>query len=430
LRHRRLYRWYVLAVLAMSYAVYNLDRNVISVLIEPIKAEFGFNDGQLGLLTGFATTLPFALVCVPFGLLADRFNRKRLLIALIIGWSAMTGTSGIASSASLLFASRFGIGAFEAGFTPVSLSILTDTFPRNLRSTAMGVFSFGAPVGIFLGMAIGSLVASAYGWRSAFFAAGLPGLLLGLLIAATFVEARRGRYDAPPGDCAGAAPLNKVFANLWRDPALFNLSVAMMCCAVFLSAVGVWTPSFLIRVYGLPIHHAGLAAAIVSGVCGASGAVAGGTIADRIGRHEEWRRLQVCTFGTCATIVCALGALLVADRLEMVLALLGLATFFGYFYLGIGYSIASALAPLAMRATTVSLLLVVFNVISYGLGTAVVGVLSDAMSSWVGVRAIGFGMASTTVFSLLGVVHFRRTQTILRERADPQPSNPLAPNHG
>ena len=258
-------RWYLLALLVLGYAVYNLDKNVTSVLIEPIKHEFRLSDTTLSLLTGLAMTVPFAISCVPVGMLADRFNRRGLLAALVLGWSAMTGFAGFSSNAAMLFVSRSSVGALEAGYSPVVMSMLTDSFPRRLRPTAMGIFGRGAPGGLFLGMSIGGYAAAAYGWRYAFFAAGLPGAAVALLIATTIREPLRGRYD-PAGAAPGQRPtIAAALANLFLDRALFHVAIGMSLCVVLPAAMAIWTPSFLMRVHGFPLRQAGLYSAFLLG---------------------------------------------------------------------------------------------------------------------------------------------------------------------
>jgi MFS family permease len=411
----RTQRWYVLVLLIVGYAIYNLDKSILSILIEPIKKEFALSDTQLSLLTGVATTAPFALACIPLGMLGDRISRKWLLFVLMTGWSAMTGVAGLATSVTLLMVSRIGVGTFEAGFTPVSMSILSDSFPRSSRATAMGLFGLGAPAGIFLGMALGGLVASIYGWRAAFFLAGLPGLLIAVLIITSIREPERGVFDdkhkGPP------ARFSAVIANLWRDRALLNIALGMTSCNVVAATIAVWTPSFLIRVHDMPLRTAGFAAALIAGICGALGSASGGALADRVGRHSEWKKLIVSVSGAGASVVFGLIGLLVVEDTTTALVMVGAMAYFTQYFMGTGYALASSLAPLAMRTATVSILLVSFNVVSYGMGTMVVGIVSDATQAFAGARSIALGMAAATLFSGVGALLFWRAAMLLRVRA-------------
>ncbi|HEX2492680.1 MAG TPA: hypothetical protein VHK24_02820, partial [Steroidobacter sp.] len=191
----------------------------------------------------------------------------------------------------------------------------------------------------------------------------------------------------------------------------------MTCCNVTLATIAIWTPSFLIRVHELPLRSAGLAAAFAVGVCGALGAGFNGAIADRIGRRNEWKKLLVPVIGVSMSIVLGLSAFLLVEGATLAVAMMGLMAFVGQSFIGVGYGLASSLAPLAMRAATISILLVSFNVLSYGLGTLVVGAVSDASHAVAGSRSIGVGMASALFFSLIGMLSFWRAATLLRARS-------------
>jgi predicted MFS family arabinose efflux permease len=407
------YRWLLLALIVIGYAIYNLDKSVLSILIEPLKAEFGLTDTAIGSLTGIVTALPFALACLPLGLLADRVNRKRLLVVLIGGWSAMTALCGLASTAALLFIARAGVGAFEAGYAPISISVLSDSFPRRQRATAMGMFSLGAPLGVFFGLAIGGYVAATFGWRAAFWTAGLPGAALALVLALVMREPLRGRFD-DGGEIASRAPVSAALTELWRNRPIFYVAVGMTCGATVLAAIAIWIPSFLIRAHGYSVHDAGLAAAVVIGVSGAVGAAAGGALSDRLSRRAEWRRLLMPVLGPLVSTAFGLTALLVVRRGDLVLLLLAPMAFFGQFYIGAGYATVSSLTPARARGATLAVLLIAFNIISNNLGAMLVGVLSDRLRPTFGAQSISYGIAVTTLFSLAASVALYRAMQLIR----------------
>ncbi|MDH4565210.1 MFS transporter [Pseudomonas sp. BN414] len=406
-------QWYVLLLLICGYVVYSLDKQIISVLIEPIKAEFGISDTTVSLLAGLATTVPFALACIPIGMLGDRVNRRNLLVALIIAWSLMTGIAGLATTVFLLFLSRIGVGAFEAGFSPLSLSIICDTFPRRLRATAMGLYSLGPPIGAFLALGLGGYIAASYGWRAAFFIAVLPGLLVALLLLLTIREPQRGRYD-PPSPYQDSIPLSAVLVHIWRDRALFNMLLAMVFCTVLPAVITVWTPSFLMRVHGMSIQQAGLAASLALGLCGSAGAAGAGFLADYLGRREEWRKLLSPLLGITLSILFAALTFLTDPSTTTVVVLISLLACFAQFYLGTGYSVITTLCPPAMRGTTLSILLVAFNFGSYGLGVLLLGMFNDHLAGWAGTHAIAYGMFASSLFSLIGLAFIARSTLLIR----------------
>lgn len=396
--------WWTLLLIVLCYGFYNLDKTLLSILIEPIKAEFMLSDTQMGLLTGMATSVPFAIACIPVGLLADRRNRRNILALLVAGWSLVTGLTSLARSVTALFLTRVGIGAFEAGFTPVSLSMLSDLFPARLRSTVMGVFSLGAPIGLFMGMAAGGIVEETHGWRTAFLLAGLPGLVLAGLLLLTTREPARGHHEALATEPARKR-FRAVLGNMWSNRALLHISIGMTWCASTLAVFAVWTPSLLRRSFEMTASEAGLWSGITVGIGGALGAAIGGMLSDRVGRDSQWRKLIVPVCGT--TLSAGLGsfALLAAADIALVLVCLGAATFFGQFYIGSCYGLAATLAGSSLRAATLAVLLVLFNLLSYSAGSGIVGWMSDMLRAEHGGQALRLAYAGGMIFNLAGLCH-------------------------
>jgi len=411
----RYYSAYMLLLSICGYGVYNLDKNIVSILIEPIKKEFLLSDFQISLLVGLAGSLPVAVACIPLGLLADRVSRVRMLIVVLVGWSLATGLSGFATTVLLLFLSRVLVGLFEAGFTPVSLSLISDTFPPRKRATAMGAFSLGAPLGVCLALVLGGAVAQSHGWRAAFFIAGAPGLLLALLMALTLREPVRGQFDVKDGSTS-RPPFLAAVTNTWRDPVLRNLWTAMVCCVAVISTLSSWTPSFLIRSFGLDLRQAGFVAAIVVGGLGALGAATGGALADRLAGDDASKKLTVVIVGVVLSTTSGIAGFSLASSLTGAVILLAASAFFGQFFFGTGYSLVSTLSPPAMRATTVSVLLVSFNLLSVTGGGMFVGYVSDRLKH-LGPNALAMGAASSYVFGVAGVFFFIRARALLRRAA-------------
>lgn len=174
--------WYTLGLLTLIYLCHAVDRSVISIVLEPLKQEFGISDSQVGILTGLAYATLYALAGIPIGYLIDRRNRRNLLAVLVAVWSACTVACGFAQNYWHLLTARLTVGAAEAGGAPTALSIISDLFPPDRRSTAISIFWVSTALGTAVSFAIGGLVAAEYGWRAAFFVAGLPGLLLVILL--------------------------------------------------------------------------------------------------------------------------------------------------------------------------------------------------------------------------------------------------------
>jgi MFS family permease len=185
-------RYYVLGLLTLIYALNFLDRTIFNVLIEPIKKEFALSDTTMGLLAGFGFVLFYSLLGIPIARLADRFNRRNIDSIALAFWSAMTVFCGMAQSVTTLALARIGVGIGESGGTPASQSIIADLFSKNERPRALGIYAIGTYLGVFLGYFIGGYVNQHYGWRMAFYTAGLPGIALAAVLWLTMSEPKRG----------------------------------------------------------------------------------------------------------------------------------------------------------------------------------------------------------------------------------------------
>ena len=408
----REHQYATLVLLTLAYVICNLDKAMASVLLQPIKREFALSDSTLGLLTGSASTLPAVLAMIPMGLMADRFNRKTLLIVMIVLWSFSTGLAGIASSVALLFASRALVSFFEAGFAPVSMSVISDSYHPRHRSTVLGLFAMGAPVGVFMAMAVGGFIAAEYGWRPAFFIAGLPGLIMAILIMMFLKSPQRGAYDDPNAVRQAPPPMRQAFAHIVKDKRLLHLVSGMVLVIVMMAVYAIWLPTLFARTHGMNPRQAGLASAIVFGLCGAIGAAVGGAIADRIGRRGMHRRLDVAIGGTLLAASCALAALLTSSTLGA-MTLFGISAFFSSFYSGPGFGVVSSIAPPAMRSTTLALLLLVINIVSVGVGSQLVGTVSDLTHATFGQQSIAIGVGASLLCSLWDIVHLTKARHLL-----------------
>jgi MFS family permease len=188
-------RWYVVIVMCLVYAVNIADRYVVSTVLEPIRLDLKLSDGGVGFLTGVPLGLFYVAFGIPMSWLADRRNRRNILVASLLVWSGFTAVCGLSRSYWQFLAARIGVGIGETGGTPPANSIIADYFPADRRPMALGVFALGAPIGAWLGANVAGAIANAYGWRAAFLALGIPGLLMGTLIYVTIREPKRGRMD-------------------------------------------------------------------------------------------------------------------------------------------------------------------------------------------------------------------------------------------
>jgi MFS family permease len=409
-------RWYALALFVLAYGINNLDKAIISVVVAPLMQEFQLSDVQISLLSGLAITLPYALVCIPMGMLADRSNRKWLLVVILLCWSLATVGAGFVTSVALLFLARICVGVFEAGFSPVTMSLIGDFFPKRSRSTALGLFALGGPIGLFLAMGVGAVIAADHGWRTAFLIAGAPGVLLTVVIAATIREPARAALSGDKGKAVTEEPqpLAAALRQIVTNRALFNVMLGMVLSTALMAAMAVWLPTFFARVHGLPGKSAGLMSAMIIGICGGLGAAVGGVMADRLAGSDA-RKLTMVSATNVAAAICTLAAFLLSADINVILVLMGAGVFLAQGIFGTGYGLVISLAPTTMRATVLSTLFVCFNVLSYGGGSFIVGFISDHLTARVGVHAIAYGMSAMALVSCWAAVHLLRAAAILRQ---------------
>jgi len=200
------YRFYVLAILIFVYMLNFLDRQIIGILAAPLKAEFGMSDSQFGLLGGIAFASVYSTLAIPLAWLADRFSRVWIMTGALAVWSGFTALCGMAGSFPQLFLCRMGVGVGESGGVAPAYSLVADYFPPHQRARALAGFAFGIPLGTAAGTLVGGLLAAAYGWRTAFIAVGLVGLLLAPLLRLTIRDPKRGGTDTvAPVDPASPA---------------------------------------------------------------------------------------------------------------------------------------------------------------------------------------------------------------------------------
>lgn len=248
-------RWYVLVMTCLIYTVNIADRYVVSTVLEPIRLDLHLNDKGVAFLTGVPLGLFYVTLGIPISWLADRSNRRNILGVCVLIWSGFTAACGVTRTYLEFLFARIGVGTGEAGGTPTSNALLADYFPAERRPMAFTILALGAPLGAWLGADIAGAVANAYGWRASFLALGIPGVLIGLLVLLTIREPERGRLDA--GAVAQRASLVESLGFLWQQRAAFHVIMGAGVCSLWGWGLIWWTPTFLMRTYGLNVGEAG-----------------------------------------------------------------------------------------------------------------------------------------------------------------------------
>lgn len=374
-------RWWGLALLTALYTLSTVDRNIVSILGEPIRQEFGLNDSQLGFLTGTVFAISFAIAGIPLGLLADRTHRVRLLAALLGVWSVLTLLSGFTRTYVTLLLARIGVAAAESGASPASMSLITDLFPKEKRGTALGIYYTSTPLGLAIGFGLGGVIAAHFGWRAAFFFAGVPGLIISALLVLTMREPRRGAQDAPRS--GSAALMNSSIPTLlrltWQRKTMLFIILAAVCMIIAQAGIGAFIAPYLIRIHQMPIDQVGGLVALAWGGGGLFGLPLGGIFADRVARAAPSHGPRFVALSALVTAPLAMAAFLAGDP-YVALCLIFFASVVGHAYYGATFSIYLSVAPAAIRGAAGALLIVALNLIGYGVGPQMTGILSDVFS--------------------------------------------------
>jgi MFS family permease len=373
------YRYYVLGVLTLVYAFNFIDRQLLVILQEPIKAELALSDTQLGLLTGFAFALFYVVCGIPIARWADKGVRRSIIALALTVWSAMTAISGLTQNYLQLLLARMGVGVGEAGGSPPAHSMISDIFDRKHRATALAIYSVGIYIGILGGYLLGGWITEFFGWRLAFFVVGAPGILLAILLRLTVSEPPRGWSEGVAPSASAAPPLSEVAHLLWSRRSFPHIALAASLQAYIIYAIGNWLPSFFLRSYDIGIGELGTWMALTTGFGGGIGSFFGGWMADRLGAKDSRWYLWVPASLTILTVP-VLSLLLTTDSLTFALLLVAPFNFLTAAYLGAILAVSHNLVGLRMRALTSAIVFFIINLIGMGLGPVSVGMLSDMLS--------------------------------------------------
>ncbi len=410
------YRWYVVTVMMSLYACLMADRALLSVLVEPIRAEFGVSDTVMGFVGGVLTAATYALFSIPFGWLSDRVNRRKLLMGCMAGWTLMLPITGMARSVYHLAAAQVMATVGESGCPAAMNSLISDVFSRKNRGLAIALWISGISIGMFFGFALGAYLADVYGWRFAFAAFAVPGIVLVLLLKLTIRETPRGWADGGLHPQTGSPGLREILRFFASQKALRHTAYGLCLSGLAAIGPGYWLPAFLVRSHEVSLGQAGLVVGVIMGITGIVGAPLGGVLMDRLGyRDLRWHAWS-------ASLLLSLSA---APMLLLFLSPvrdIAYGAFFAWTLLGSAASAIcianiSNLAAAQYRGLTIALLLVLFTLVGRGLGSQVVGIGSD----WIqrtfdtGEDALRYACAAMVLFVFWSAAHFLVAANHVRE---------------
>jgi MFS family permease len=368
-------RWYVLAVLTVTYALNIADRFSISTLIEPIRLELHLSDSGIAFLTGVALALFYVTVGIPIAALADRVDRRNILAIAIAVWSGMTALCGLAQNYGQLLLARFAVGIGEAGGTPPSTSMLADKFPAARRPMALTIFALGACLGAWLGSSVAGMAAEHSGWRAAFLVLGIPGLLVALIVWLTVREPRRGQLDAAPTDVRRST-LMASLRFIAKQRSAVHLLIGGSVATFWSWGLMWWTPTFLQRSHHMTVGQAGELLGPMHLIAGTAGTLLAGWLMGRPKaadpRHVSRLLGSVTALTTIPSIVVYW---VISDRIATMMLWIFVPAV--YFYIGPILGLLQNVIPAHMRATACAVLLFTANVANLVIAPQLIGWLSD-----------------------------------------------------
>lgn len=426
------YGRYAVVVLMVLYALNFLDRQIMSILAEPIKQDLGLADWQIGVMSGLAFALFYTTLGIPIARLAERANRPYIIAACAVAWSTFTALCGAAQNFGQLVLARIGVGVGEAGCVPASMSLISDYVPKEKRASAIAFYMAGGPLGSLCGMVIGGYVASHWGWRTAFFVVGAPGILAGALAALTLVEPRK-RMAAASAAAGIAKPvahgIREVARILWDKRTYRRLVVAVSIKSFINYGLSAFTGSFYLRNHAdelaatavnlgmKPLAFLGLALGLALGLTGVLGAIAGGWLSDRVSKRDARNQAAIPAIAVLVSTPLYIAALAVDSMWLSLVILLVPATLNALWY-GPAYAMVQGLVAPNMRATATAVLLFIISVVGLGLGPVGIGLLSDVLSNGAGLgdaAGVRWSLIAFVSTGMLAGVEFWRARATLQK---------------
>lgn len=404
----------IVSVLTTVVFFNTLDRMLIGVLIEPIKADLKLSDSEIGLAVGLLFAVFYAGFSIPAARLADRFDRPLLLAVFVGFWSAMTMAMGAVSGFATLVLVRMGVGMGESGCHPTIHSLVASYFGPEKRGRVLGIIGAGGALGVMFAMVAGGALAGMVGWRMTFLIMGLPGFLVALLLWIILPEPRR---SVPAHERPKPTPLAGSIKALLKNPAFLWLTSAAVLCAGGTTAIATWKASFFMRTYGLPIEMAGFWLGMISGGASVIGYVLSGFVAGNsadIARTVKLPGILVATGG----LVLSLPFLMPDWRLALLFLFPGV-ILANCWYSAVFASIQNIVDP-QNRALAVAVTLLAMGSLGNGLGPSLAGILSDILAPLAGPRSLLLALLIMAGWVVAGGMSLLMAHRALRRQAVPE----------
>jgi len=417
-----IYKKYLLIVLLVILSFNYMDRLVLGLLLQDIKADLSLSDTQLGLLTGIASSLFYALMGIPIARWADRGNRVTIIAISTALWCAAVALCGVATNFLQLLLVRIGAAVGEAGCVPPAYSLIADYFDRAERPKAVAIYNLGGPLSAVLGYLLAGWLNEHYGWRATFILLGLPGIGLAVLAWTSLREPRRlGRTmtltnadTRPISDGAlenvAQPSLTDAWMTLWHNPTFRHMLIGFSVLSFFGAGIAQWSPAFFMRSYGLGSAELGRWLTVIFGLGSLLGTSLAAVLAARYAAHNERAQLKItaiayCSFGFISAAVYDSNNRYIAFALTALIAV-------GTYVVSAPFlAILQTLVPERMRAVSIAVFLLFSSFIGLGLGPLAAGILSDRFRPWAGEESLRYSLMVLSPGYLWGAWHYWRAST-------------------
>ena len=387
------YAWYVVLLCMLAYIFSFIDRQILALMIEPIKADLNLSDTQFSLLHGLAFSLFYAFMGLPLAYLADRFSRPKIIAVGIVFWSIATALCGLSKSFIQLFFSRMGVGVGEATLSPAAYSMFSDMFSKDKLGRAVAVYSSGSFVGGGIAFLVGGyvigllknmslievpLLGAIKAWQMAFILVGLPGVFIGLLFILTVRDPQRKGQRLDAQGHVEKTSMKKAFKFIKKHSTTFGCHYfGFTFYAMALYCLISWTPAFYMRKYGLTPTEAGYMLGTVMLVANTLGVFCAGWLNDWFIQKGRKDAPMITGVMGIVGLIIPMIAFTQVSELWLSVALLVPAMFFASFPMPISTTAMQMLAPNQIRAQISAVFLLISNLVAVGIGTTLVALMTD-----------------------------------------------------
>lgn len=395
----RLYGWYVVAVLMLCQTLAAMDSKVLFILVESLKRDLQLSDTQIGLITGPAFSLTYAIAAIPIAKLSDRGVRVHVIGGAIVVWSALTAIGGLALGMKTLLLSRIGVAVGEAALTPAAHSIIADYTDKASRPRAIAFYSLGLAIGTFLALSLGGYLNDQFGWRTTLFIVGVTGLVLCVLVLTTIREPAReqasGTRELPKGNI-GSLLRNKPIRNLMAGGAVLGISSG---------ALGSWAPAYVMRTFGLGATETGASFGAVAGGVAILGLLGGGFIGGWLAKRGPRSAYNVLAVAFVIAMIAQIGSLLTSSY-PLFIVLTAISIFLVAFYLAPTYSTIQAAVDPSARSFAAAVAMFFISGVGMASGAFVCGLFSDLLQPHYGADSLKIALLILSLFKLWGAMHY------------------------